>query len=282
MFKKHNNHYDYSFQLFLVGDSGVGKTMLFRRYIQESFIFIETLLKTIGIDKKSKEINLEGKKILLNIMDLSATNNLMNFIKGHYKVCHGVILIYDVSYGKSFENIREWMKGIEENASNDCIKILVGNKCDKTDREISELEGLKLANKYNICFLETSAKTGENVDEIFNLAVKKMLDVEMKKALQKYEEKEKKTFMNLFFKKNKEKIKHPNEKNEIKDNNKIPDNKNEIKDDNKIPDDKIDIKVNNKNNEDNEKINIENESLKKEINNEKNKNILFEGKLNSI
>ena len=75
----------------------------------------------------------------------------------------------------SFKNIRNWIKQIEANAQTNVCKVLVGNKCDKPDRVVTEEEGRKLASDFNMSFFETSAKTNQNVNEVFNFLTQEIL-----------------------------------------------------------------------------------------------------------
>jgi Ras-related protein Rab-8A len=79
----------------------------------------------------------------------------------------GIILVYDCTEEKSFSNISNWMKQIEQHASKDVAKILVGNKADKEDKVIDAETGKQLADEYGLEFFETSAKSGLNISELF-------------------------------------------------------------------------------------------------------------------
>ena len=96
--------------------------------------------------------------------------------KNYYKGSHGILLLYDVTKLSSFENIREWIKDIKEEVYEKAIIFLIGNKIDKTtERKITTEQGTKLAEEYNLPFFEASAKSGENVDEIFKFLYKKLV-----------------------------------------------------------------------------------------------------------
>ena len=79
----------------------------------------------------------------------------------------GILLVYDVTDSKSFGNIKNWIRNIEQHATESVNKILVGNKCDLEDKQVSKEQGQKLASEYGIKFLEASAKGNINVDEAF-------------------------------------------------------------------------------------------------------------------
>ena len=168
-----SHKYDYLFKLLIIGESGVGKTCLLLRFTDDSFT--QNHLTTIGIDFKIKIITLENKLIKLQIWDTAGQERFRTITKTYYKGAHGIILTYDVTDSNSFKNIRNWIKQIEANAQNDVCKVLVGNKCDKPDRVVTEEEGRKLAEDFKMSFYETSAKTNQNVNEVFNFLTSEIL-----------------------------------------------------------------------------------------------------------
>ena len=168
-----SHKYDFLFKLLIIGESGVGKTCLLLRFTDDSFT--ANHLTTIGIDFKIKIINLENKLIKLQIWDTAGQERFRTITKTYYKGAHGIILTYDVTDQNSFKNIRNWIKQIEANAQTNVCKVLVGNKCDKPDRVVTEEEGKKLADDFNMSFFETSAKTNQNVNEVFNFLTAEIL-----------------------------------------------------------------------------------------------------------
>ena len=157
--------FDHLFKILIIGESGVGKTCFLLRYAENSFVANHLL--TIGIDFKIKMLELDGKVIKLQIWDTAGQDRFRTITKTYYKGSQGVILVYDVCDEKSFGNVKNWVNQIEQNAKSTICKVLVGNKCDKPERVITEEQGKKLAEEYNMKFFETSAKTGQNVDEAF-------------------------------------------------------------------------------------------------------------------
>ena len=168
-----SHKYDFLFKLLIIGESGVGKTCLLLRFTDDSFT--QNHLTTIGIDFKIKIINIEDKLIKLQIWDTAGQERFRTITKTYYKGAHGIILTYDVTDQNSFKNIRNWIKQIEANAQTSVKKVLVGNKCDKPDRVVTEEEGKKLADDYSMSFFETSAKTNQNVGEVFTYLTKEIL-----------------------------------------------------------------------------------------------------------
>ncbi|KAB0396293.1 hypothetical protein E2I00_015528 [Balaenoptera physalus] len=120
--------YDHLFKLLLIGDSGVGKTCLIIRFAEDNFN--NTYISTIGIDFKIRTVDIEGKKIKLQVWDTAGQERFKTITTAYYRGAMGIILVYDITDEKSFENIQNWMKSIKENASAGVERLLLGNKCD--------------------------------------------------------------------------------------------------------------------------------------------------------
>ncbi|CAM1301169.1 RAB8B (predicted) [Pycnogonum litorale] len=157
--------YDYLFKLLLIGDSGVGKTCVLFRFSEDAFN--ATFISTIGIDFKIRTIELDGKKIKLQIWDTAGQERFRTITTAYYRGAMGIMLVYDITNEKSFENIKNWIRNIEEHASADVEKMILGNKCDVAERKVSKERGEQLAIEYGIKFMETSAKASINVEEAF-------------------------------------------------------------------------------------------------------------------
>ncbi|XP_068689890.1 uncharacterized protein [Montipora foliosa] len=158
--------YDFRFKLLLIGDSGVGKACVWFRFSEDAFN--STLNAIIGADFKIRTIELDGKKIMLQIWSLNGQIRFHTFTTSYYRGAMGIMLVYDITNKKSFENIKNWIRIIEEHAPHDVEKMLLGNKCDMEDRRVvSKEQGTQLATEYGIKFMETSAKASINVEEAF-------------------------------------------------------------------------------------------------------------------
>ncbi|EGD81061.1 small GTP binding protein RAB8 [Salpingoeca rosetta] len=170
--------YDYLFKLLLIGESGVGKTCVLFRFSDDAFN--ASFISTIGIDFKIRTIELDDKKIKLQIWDTAGQERFRTITTAYYRGAMGIMIVYDITNPKSFDNVKNWIKNIEENASEDVELMLLGNKCDMEEsRAVSKEQGEKLASDYGIPFLETSAKANINVEEaFFQLArnIKKKMD----------------------------------------------------------------------------------------------------------
>jgi len=163
---KGSNAYDFLAKVLIIGDSGVGKTCLLLRFCENNFT--TSHLATIGIDFKMKTIEVDGKKVKVQIWDTAGQERFKTITQTYYKGAMGIILSYAVNDRESFQNIENWMKQIRQHASDDVCKILVGNKSDMPDRVVDTEEGRRLADSYGIKFFETSAKEDLNVNDAFH------------------------------------------------------------------------------------------------------------------
>ncbi|KFM61149.1 Ras-related protein Rab-8A, partial [Stegodyphus mimosarum] len=174
--------YDYLFKLLLIGDSGVGKTCILFRFSEDTFN--STFISTIGIDFKIKTIELDGKKIKLQIWDTAGQERFRTITTAYYRGAMGIMLVYDVTNERSFENIKNWIRNIEEHASTDVEKMILGNKCDVHDRrQVSKERGEQLAVEYGIRFMETSAKNSINVQDAF-MSLARDIKTKMEKKME--------------------------------------------------------------------------------------------------
>ncbi|XP_033745427.1 ras-related protein Rab-37-like isoform X3 [Pecten maximus] len=163
----------------LVGDSGVGKTSLLVQFDQGRFQQ-GSFSATVGIGFTNKVVDVDGTKVKLQIWDTAGQERFRSVTHAYYRDAHALLLLYDVTNKSSFDNIRAWLGEINEYAQEDVVIMLLGNKSDSTaDRVIRTEDGEKLAREYGVAFMETSAKTGMNVDLAF-MAVAR--DLKMKKT----------------------------------------------------------------------------------------------------
>merc|ERR1711934_762548 len=162
--------YDMLIKLLLIGDSGVGKSCLLCRYSDD--VFNSNFITTIGIDFKIRTIELDGAKIKLQIWDTAGQERFRTITQAYYRGAMGILLVYDVADDKSFNNIRTWMRNIDQHANEQVVKILLGNKCDIASRMVTVEQGEELAKEFGIKFFETSAKNNTNVEEAFNAIAK--------------------------------------------------------------------------------------------------------------
>ena len=168
------------YKILILGDSKVGKSCFLTRYADKTYQ--EDYLSTIGMDYKIKNYELEnGDIIKLYIWDTAGQDRFRSITSNYYKGADGIILIYDITKQETFNNVRNWITSIKEEAPAKVVLILVGNKVDdEKNRTVPQSEGEKIADEYNLPFLECSAKSDINVTETFDVLIKKIVEINPK------------------------------------------------------------------------------------------------------
>jgi len=160
-----SNEHDYFFKILLI-DSGVGKSCLLLRFADDSWT--ETHISTIGVDFKIKTLEIDGKTVKLQIWYTAGQERFRTITSSYYRGAQGIILVYDCTDKESFNNVKQWMGEIDRYACENVNKLLVGNKCDLVDEKTVDTNTAKeFAAGYDIPFIETSAKTAQNVEQCF-------------------------------------------------------------------------------------------------------------------
>ncbi|XP_025159679.1 ras-related protein Rab-37 isoform X4 [Harpegnathos saltator] len=168
------DHADLLFKVMLLGDSGVGKTCLLTRFRDGRFL-AGNYITTVGIDFRNKVVTVDETPIKLQIWDTAGQERFRSVTHAYYRDAHALLLLYDVTNKTSYDNIRAWLSEIREHANEDVVIMLLGNKSDcGTERIVKREDGERLAREYKVPFMETSAKTGLNVELAF-LAVAREL-----------------------------------------------------------------------------------------------------------
>ncbi|KAK5577645.1 hypothetical protein RB653_002588 [Dictyostelium firmibasis] len=160
-----NSEYEHLLKIVFVGDTGVGKSSILLRFADDTFS--ESYISTIGVDFKIKTVYFEGKPIKLQIWDTAGQERFrVNY--SHYRGCHGVMVVYDVTDQTSFENVPRWLQEIERYAREGIIKMIIGNKCDLVSQKVVDpFLAKELADSLDVEFLETSAKQAISIEEAF-------------------------------------------------------------------------------------------------------------------
>ena len=161
------NDFLYQFRLILIGDSTVGKSSILKQF-KEGEYFSDISL-TVGVDFHAKLVRVNGQPIKLQLWDTAGQDKFRAIVKAYYRNAVGGLLVYDITNRDSFLHLDEWLEDAKKHADpQKPVFILVGNKLDQEkNREVSTRDGQRYADKHGIEFIETSARTGRNIEEVF-------------------------------------------------------------------------------------------------------------------
>ena len=179
-------HQDYLYKLIIIGDTGtfilffkpillgVGKSCLLARIMDNDFKVEHQV--TIGVEFGSFVANIEGKIVKLQIWDTAGQESFRSITRIFYRGAHCVFLTYDITREETFVNVLVWLKEVKQHASSDVMIYLIGNRSDlEEEREVTKERATDFCKQYSIDkFFETSAKTGDCVEEVFSLAAKEL------------------------------------------------------------------------------------------------------------
>lgn len=163
-----------SFKVFIVGDPGVGKTSMMLRFIDDEFLE-DTAPTSGGQPGKKRQIEVDGKNVEIILFDTDGQERFGNITCSLYQGMHGFIIAYDVNNTETFKAVDNWVAEMERYARSDVVVFMVGNKTDLDKRQVSAETAEKFAQDKGYPFMETSAKTGENVDELFSKLAQAMV-----------------------------------------------------------------------------------------------------------
>jgi len=150
----------------MVGDSGVGKSSLLKRFANREFT--GDYISTIGVDFEIKTLEIDGKSVKLQIWDTAGQERFQNITTSYYRGAHCIILVYDITQIETFQHVHKWHKQIQEHSNSNVQILLVGNKSDLgANRQVPYEDAEEMANQLGVSVFETSAKDATNVDQAF-------------------------------------------------------------------------------------------------------------------
>jgi len=164
------DQYDYLIKIVLIGDSGVGKSSVLLRYADD--VFSDSYTSTIGVDFKIRttQYNRNGmeKTIKQQIWDTAGQERFRTITSSYYRGAHAVVVFFDLTDIKTFNNLNQWIGEVKRYANN-CIIVIAGTKSDIRDRRVIDRNTINQyceTNQYK--YVETSAKNNHGIDELFD------------------------------------------------------------------------------------------------------------------
>lgn len=167
--------YAYLFKYIIIGDTGVGKSCLLLQFTDKRFQPVHDL--TIGVEFGARMITINNRQIKLQIWDTAGQESFRSITRSYYRGAAGALLVYDITRRETFNHLTRWLEEARQNANQEMVIMLIGNKSDlEHRRQVTKEEGEQFAKEHNLIFLETSAKTAANVEEAFIATAQKIYD----------------------------------------------------------------------------------------------------------
>eukprot|EP00826_Nyctotherus_ovalis_P030128 TRINITY_DN2393_c0_g10_i1.p1 TRINITY_DN2393_c0_g10~~TRINITY_DN2393_c0_g10_i1.p1 ORF type:complete len:237 (+),score=82.49 TRINITY_DN2393_c0_g10_i1:153-863(+) len=157
----------HTIKVVFVGAKNVGKTSIINRFHKDEFA--EEYSATVGIDLVTKSIKFGNTTVKVQLWDTAGQERFRCLIPSYIKKADAVVMVYDVTAATTFQEMEYWIGEVNKNKAAEVVIVAVGNKLDMAGkREVTTEEGMEFAKGHNVTFVEASAKTGDNIPEIFN------------------------------------------------------------------------------------------------------------------
>ncbi|XP_012258098.1 ras-related protein Rab-18-B [Athalia rosae] len=161
-------------KLLMIGETNVGKSSILLRFTEDEFN--ENMQSTVGMDYKTKQLTIDGNTVKLAIWDTAGQERFRTLTPSYYRDGQGAILMFDVTDRHTFTKLETWLNELNTYCNKmDIVKMVVGNKIDLPDREVSMEEGLEFARRHQTLYIESSAKTSDGVKCCFEELVQKII-----------------------------------------------------------------------------------------------------------
>ena len=163
-----------NFKFIVIGSSGVGKTAILKRLVDD--VFTGESQSTIGVEFLATSVDVDGQAVKLQIWDTAGQERFRSIAKAYFRSAIGVILVFDLTDRKSFEDLVRWLEDVHSLCDPNAVVTLIGNKSDlEASRKISESEAKAFADLHQLNYLETSALGGDNVELAFQTTASTVL-----------------------------------------------------------------------------------------------------------
>ncbi|KAK1350613.1 RAB GTPase-like [Heracleum sosnowskyi] len=177
-----NTKIDYVFKIVLIGDSAVGKSQLLSRFAKNEFSVDSKA--TIGVEFQTKTLVLDKKTVKAQIWDTAGQERYRSVTSAYYRGAVGAMLVYDMTKRQSFDHVAGWLDELRAHADKNIVIMLIGNKCDLGSlRAVPTEDAQELAEREELCFMETSALEATNVETAFLTVLTEIYKIIGKKTL---------------------------------------------------------------------------------------------------
>ena len=164
---------EYKLKVVVVGDSGVGKTNLIKRFINDTFN--KDSKATVGVEFLSKTYLINQEVFKIEIWDTAGQERYKAITTTYYKGAKGALIVYDITRKETFDSVDRWISELNNSGDKNMTMLLIGNKCDlDSQRQVTKEQGEEKAKAFKVAFLETSASSGENLDVAFEMIMKEV------------------------------------------------------------------------------------------------------------
>jgi Ras-related protein Rab-14 len=159
-------NYSYIFKYIIIGDMGVGKSCLLHQFTEKKFM--ADCPHTIGVEFGTRIIEVNGQKIKLQIWDTAGQERFRAVTRSYYRGAAGALMVYDITRRATYNHLSGWLTDARSLTNPNTVIFLIGNKGDLDgQREVTYDEAKRFADENDLLFLETSAKTGDHVEDAF-------------------------------------------------------------------------------------------------------------------
>ncbi|CAL8075497.1 unnamed protein product [Orchesella dallaii] len=165
---------DISYNIILIGETGVGKTCLLHRFHDNVYY---TPPSTVAVDLFFRTVQIGNSSVQLRIWDTAGQERFRSITPAFIREAHGILFVYDITSSKTFEKVPYWAEFVSQHGPENSVRVLVGNKCDAEEgkRQVSVENGAKTGESLNMRFFETSAKDAINVEASFRAVASLLL-----------------------------------------------------------------------------------------------------------
>lgn len=178
---------DYSIKFVIVGNSGVGKSNMLSRFVNNDFS--SDTRATVGVELSTKTYKINNKVVKIHLWDTAGQERYKSITGAYYKGAKGAVIVYDITNKESFDNVDKWLKEIRELAGKNVNVIVCGNKSDlENQRTVSKQDLSQKGEMNNLITIETSALNSSNVEKAFRLLLTEVYNSSIKQEVKVQEE----------------------------------------------------------------------------------------------